>query len=978
MDIPSGFPSYAILANISSVDDIDVSSSSTLTNGTIYDFELEVTFSDPGSSATYTDWITGNSSCVPINTCLNNGTLELCTSELTPIDYTEKVSPCLAALIKDIESSALQLFEQYLTYQKEKFETAFIGSCSTALASESYSTETFFDEYHFTLYYYDLAGNLAKTVPPNGVTPFAMTQNQSDQVNTARENGTTLVPSHTMESRYRYNSRNQVTRSITPDGGETIFWYDKTGLLIYSQDEKQRNAAVPEYTYREYNAERKLNNVSMVATTDVPVNGANLLNNQLNYASSPNYPNNPRKERVRMSYHGSYFPMTNATVQGLILGKFSTGKQENVRNRLSSVVYYKNYNDQGDDYQSAYHYSYDELGNVKEVVSHNNINPSLIYFFGLQHTEYVFDYVTGNVIEMIFQKGEVDEFHHRYNYDEANRLQSVETSRNGIIWDQDAKYFYYEHGPLARVEVGEEKVHGQDFYYTLHGWIRGVNSDALNAKRDPGKDGEEGYYTAFPAIHRTIAKDAYAYSLGYYDGDYSDAGNLSTINRPMMETSGSAMDAGSFELFNGNIRHAAYNMIGLSTGSSSGLLGQAYQYDALNRLKRMEAIDNFNTLSNDWGTSTTTDYLSEYSYDPNGNIEDLKRNGEGLNVSMDDMAYSYISGTNKLDFVNDGVSSFSGYDDIKQGQTAGNYDYDEIGQLISDDQENMTIEWNRRNKVHKITVGTGTDPEVISFEYDPNGNRILKRVKHANSPDATLTYYARDAQGQILATYEYDSETGLFIVESHPIYGSSRVGVNNTNASIVSGQNLPEQIRGKKQYELSNHLGNVLTTLRDRKLTDQLSIDMDDDFDNGTSLDGWAATSGSVTLVTDDPNDRLHISTAVSNEGAYKAVSNVAGEIYTLRAYLDPGNSNGMRIIIYEAGSTNILLDETILKPNNYVFSYEAASASSEIHLLNLDNNASPFDLYVNSVYMEKNPVFGRCKQCFGLLPLWNGHGGEK
>uniref|UniRef100_UPI003A909DA2 hypothetical protein n=1 Tax=Brumimicrobium sp. TaxID=2029867 RepID=UPI003A909DA2 len=34
---------------------------------------------------------------------------------------------------------------------------------------------------------------------------------------------------------------------------------------------------------------------------------------------------------------------------------------------------------------------------------------------------------------------------------------NVFTSKDGVIYEQDAKYFYYDHGPLARTEIGHSK-----------------------------------------------------------------------------------------------------------------------------------------------------------------------------------------------------------------------------------------------------------------------------------------------------------------------------------------------------------------------------------------------------------------------------------------------------------------------------------------------------------------------------------------
>src|ERR1700752_2602195 len=48
-----------------------------------------------------------------------------------------------------------------------------------------------------------------------------------------------------------------------------------------------------------------------------------------------------------------------------------------------------------------------------------------------------------------------------------------------LFWYNDAKYFYYTHGPLARVEYGDNHVQGVDYYYTIQGVIKGVNSNII-------------------------------------------------------------------------------------------------------------------------------------------------------------------------------------------------------------------------------------------------------------------------------------------------------------------------------------------------------------------------------------------------------------------------------------------------------------------------------------------------------------------
>jgi RHS repeat-associated protein len=104
--------------------------------------------------------------------------------------------------------------------------------------------------------------------------------------------------------------------------------------------------------------------------------------------------------------------------------------------------------------------------------------------------------------------------------------------------------------------------------------------------------------------------------------------------------------------------------------------------------------------------------------------------------------------------------------------------------------------------------------------------RIAKKINFISGESQT-NYYLRDAQGNIMANYLYrDITTDDFILAGHEIYGSSRVGTTNANKTLWTAQEgiLTDQAnhhtftRGAKSYELSNHLGNVLAVISDRKL----------------------------------------------------------------------------------------------------------------------------------------------------------------
>ncbi len=86
------------------------------------------------------------------------------------------------------------------------------------------------------------------------------------------------------------------------------------------------------------------------------------------------------------------------------------------------------------------------------------------------------------------------------------------------------------------------------------------------------------------------------------------------------------------------------------------------------------------------------------------------------------------------------------------------------------------------------------------------------------------TYYIRDASGNIMTTYTLKNQDFTW-TEAH-LYGSSRLGLVEVNKLLhdasgpVNSPLPPDEVefyRGKKRYELSNHLGNVLAVVSDKR-----------------------------------------------------------------------------------------------------------------------------------------------------------------
>ena len=746
--------------------------------------------------------------------------------------------------------------EIYLEKLAVNFRERYLEEAVSSLV-ETFEASFVDREYHYTLYYYDQAGNLVQTVPPKGVDRIDLSINE-DEVKDARmvnddiTNGEVtgdVLPEHNYRTEYHYNSLNQLVWQHTPDGGESYFGYDALGRLVVSQNAKQRGETNEQFSYTRYD---ELGRVVEV--------GEMTLTGDYGFDENGRFID-PTGELVGVSASDFPYGMTDFVsveevtktkydeLLGLSAADFEDYALDNTRNRITGVFYYENFIDGTDDfttYDNATFYDYDVHGNVKEMIQKIN-DADLLALSGVdeEHTKkkvaYEYDLVSGNVKHVTYQKGQVDQFIHEYEYDADNRITNVRTSRDNLIWEQDAKYFYYDHGPLARTEIGDKKVHATDYAYTIQGWLKGVNSEDLDADHDQGKDSKGA------GINQMVGRDVFGFSLNYYQDDYTARhGNdfLSLSDDPITHDHGK-------DLYNGNIKE----MFTASTGIDEAYIGTShtwYEYDQLNRIRSMnqEHIES--------GT-TENRYASTYTYDSNGNLKTLTRDawgdpdGDGTfaKIGIDNFTYHYNDDdpdpqlhNNQLRYVGDALGAGapvlsddladqSVYEGADMGTYGGysNYAYDEIGQLIQDKQEDIeTIEWKVTGKVHKIIRKSGSSKDNLEFVYDAMGNRIMKIITDNGGNLIAKTYYLRDAQGNCMSIYtlaDNPSETykELTLTE-RSIYGSSRVGTENPGLTLTSydpGFTEPtelalEQEIGDRRYELSNHLGNVLQVVTDRKL----------------------------------------------------------------------------------------------------------------------------------------------------------------
>lgn len=843
------------------------------------------------------------------------------------------------------------IYNSVIEAKKQKFIKDYIAQAMAA--TETFDMNYADKEYQYTLYYYDQAGNLTQTVAPEGVKRMALNKALNDSINAYRTannpvENTALQPAHTFKTQYRYNTLNQLVWQKTPDGGETRFAYDKLGRIIASQNAKQGKSGLGtvKFSYTSYDglgriveAGEVLNPNGSAATTYTISDEGKLVYGGTAIVDAFTANAVSRTEVTRTVYSDdaaveNWSPPVPAGVTPPVYTRnasyfFSSGSMvTNNINRVTAVFYYDTYVTASPlNFNNAILYNYDIHGNVKEVVSYYSALRDVNCIASskndcekhVKRVVYDYDLISGNVNTVTFQPNKPDLFIHKYNYDADNRIVDVQTSSDNVIWEKEANYKYYLHGPLARVELGNKKVQGIDYAYTLQGWLKAVNGENLTAAaNDMGQDGL--------VTGSTKTFDAFGYSLNYYDKDYKSIGTTDETSgfKPLMYSRNATIQLNSKDLFNGNIKQMT-TAIRKKDGTLLNIQKNSYTYDQLNRIKAMTSSA---IVPN--ATSGSTSYDSNYSYDRNGNLQTLNRkapNSAGVPTDMDKLTYEYPNepgktyrNSNKLALVKDAAAipsaTFVGDLEDQVAKLAAltpiityninapethNYIYDEIGQLIEDKTEGIVINWRVDGKVKSVIKGTVT----YAFEYNGLGNRIAK--KEVKPGLITTTYYAPDAQGNVLGVYEEKfkpKETDLqndlllnsynvnsvalkrainnifitsdgssasvgangnltlqagssitlknftaaqgsiflaqitpvqannneseFTLKEHHIFGSSRLGLESKNLVVYTSSNTNTTIDpvptnflsliGDKHFELSNHLGNVLAVVSDKKI----------------------------------------------------------------------------------------------------------------------------------------------------------------
>lgn len=614
--------------------------------------------------------------------------------------------------------------------------------------------------------FYDHRGQLTGSLAPLGA-KLLLNELRTTGVLTAYSTAS-VVPYLTT---YEYDIQGNLTARTDPDGGRSMSAYRADSKIRFTQNSKQ--AVANRFSYVNYDPVGR----PIEAGEYTCVGGESF---QLISSNSAILENTSATGGL-----GSRQQFTQMTYDQPVSTGLTGYSQEFVAGRLATSARYENSQPIAKTW-----FSYDELGRVKWLVKQ-------VSNFPAKTIDYSYNEL-GTLATVCYQQSAVNErFTHYYTYDVNRRLTKVETNfasptDQASLRTVQGRYSYYLHGPLKRLEIGDD-LQGIDYSYTAQGWLKNINHP--NLYHDPGSDGT--------ANNRL--PDLFSQSLEYYGAaDYNSSRNPYQLSDASITP----------ERYDGNIRAAIWNIQG------NPIRGQAFSYTAQNQLAQAAyGLANYTffgilKLTSDANNRYAEDNLN---YDANGNITQMRRT-DGAGWSSLDAQYDLVSGTNQLDKLHTGT------------QLLTQYGYSPVGEVISQTDvasgtapaNDRRFEYDAAGKLKTVSVkipGSSSFYTLASYSYDEQGYRIKEVVYSTpgNSYSSSFTCYIRDGSGNILSTYYAPSAFSPWQLREQIVYGATRLGVYRR----ASGNQPAEQL-----YEHYDHLGNTRVVFRrPTKQTYQLTME---------------------------------------------------------------------------------------------------------------------------------------------------------
>ncbi len=468
----------------------------------------------------------------------------------------------------------------------------------------------------------------------------------------------------------------------------------------------------------------------------------------------------------------------------------------------------------------------------------------------------------------------------RLTYDDLGRLIKTEkklSNTNVIINDVLGQMTDYtvisenEYDALGQLKKkklvpefnGNAGLETLNYEYNIRGWLLGVNR--WFARDDSPPPGASGGYFGF--------------DLGYDKTDNNIIGSQTYANAH----------------YNGNIS----GMVWKSKGDSEKRKYD-FAYDAANRLLKADFTQYTDATFNqsagvnfDFKAGNGTNVSS--AYDLNGNIKRLQQWGLALNASaqIDDLEYSYSSGSNRLTKVTENASAvISGSGDFKEGANSGDdYTYDFNGNMLTDGNKGIMFMFHNYLNLPNIIYGnTGS----VCYAYDTRGIKLEKTVGEYTSPIQAITTYIGSGVYESSITLPSQSANFLYRLQflSHEEGRIRPLYHNPSTPDIATGWAF--------DYFIKDHLGNVRMVLTDEQKVDiypAVTLEGDINTDNSPNAvfkekDYYTIDPSSIALkteatgITDYPN---HNGEPPENINPYSNTTANSEKLYKLKATTTEG-----------------------------------------------------------------------------------------
>ncbi|WP_343540134.1 hypothetical protein, partial [Sphingobacterium thalpophilum] len=331
--------------------------------------------------------------------------------------------------------------------------------------------------------FYDQLGRVKAVIPPEGV----------KKLWTEGVGSYATLGSIPFVQTFRYDGKGNLVERTDADAGRSEFRYSSDGKLRYSRNALQKLANRFSYTnYDRYGRSVESGELAPSGTVTFETLTAAMLD--ATESDPGKYPPGAKYDVTVVTYDTpSEIPALPDYVQD---SYFLSGGAVSTKAKYSGTPTEANL-------VSRTWYSYDGDGNTVWTVKY-------VAGLGYKTMDYVYDDM-GNVTKSIYQKGTPSEtLVHYFEYDKNKRLVATytNTTDNAAGKVLHARYSYYLHGPLKRVELGD-KLQGIDYVYSIDGKLKSINN--ANAAKDPGMDGGNGF-----------AADVFGMNLEYHSGDYSN------------------------------------------------------------------------------------------------------------------------------------------------------------------------------------------------------------------------------------------------------------------------------------------------------------------------------------------------------------------------------------------------------------------------------------------------------------------------